>query len=567
MALVRTFVSPRNGLKPVLPATLSVKNRRIGILIAGMAVAMIGLILIQGYWIHGAYTMRQDQFNQEVVDVLETVVERVERSEAMQKLRDNSAGDLLFRSIDTLVAQSTSGPDSVRPDYFYISDIRQQGDQVEIKIIEEKDGKRRTKLVRSEPFLDDTASHLNIDWDENNHLSPHDGNPLIGTEDFIGTEDWKQNLEQRSGFVSEMVKSLMHGHIFEKLEERLDSALLDSILNQELQRSGITAGVVFAVFNEQDELVLTNGPAQEADLRNSGHRAHMFPNDLAGARAQLALVFPKQRGYVLGTLTSMLLISALLILGLIYGFYFSVSTIIRQKKVSEIKNDFINNMTHELKTPISTISLACQALSDPDINASSNLVVRYVGMIGDENKRLGSLVERVLQSAVLDKGDFKLRPEQVNINELVAGVVDKTGIRVRERNGSVNLKLDESVGHIKGDREHLTNVLYNLVDNAIKYSPDSPELILSTSASNGNVSVSVADKGIGISKENLKRVFEKLYRVPRGNVHDVKGFGLGLHYVKVIIERHHGVVTAESKQGAGSTFTITLPTDYEQQTH
>ena len=533
------------------------KNRFIGLLIAAIAVAMLGLIIIQGYWINNAYSLRQEEFNHEVAEVLETVTTKVERAEALEKLRHNTTGDMLYRSIDTLVAQHTSGPDSTRPDYFYIKDIRQEGDQVEIKVIEEKDGKRRTKVVRTEPFEGDSSGHINIDWRENNLLTTADNNPLFPKE------EWGKSVEQRSLFVSEMVKSLMQVHIFEPLEERVDSNLLDSVLRHHLDHAGIEADFVYSVLDEDDGMSMGNGQLYEEELRASSHRALLFPNDIGGSRAALLLHFPHQRGYVLGTLGMMLVISALLIISIIAGFWFSVSTIIRQKKLSDIKNDFINNMTHELKTPISTISLACQALSDPDINASSALVGRYVGMIGDENKRLGSLVERVLQSAVLDKGDFKIKPEQLDINNLVAGVVDKTGIRVRERAGAVSLELDDGAGHITADREHLTNVLYNLVDNAIKYSPENPALTLSTRRVNGTVSISVADKGIGISKENLKRVFEKLYRVPRGNVHDVKGFGLGLHYVKIIVERHGGVVTAESKQGAGSTFTITLPAEYE----
>lgn len=533
-----------------------VKNRYIGILVAAIALAMVGLIAIQGYWINSAWDLRQDEFNRQVAEVMESVTEQLERADALEKIRANDAGNLLFRSIDTLVAHSTSGPDSMRPDYFFISDIQQRGDQMEIKVVEEKDGKRRTKVVRSDQFNTDSTGCLDIDWQES-QLAPQAPNPPAPA----AAQD--ADLEQRGMFVGEMVKSLIQVHIFEELEERLDSAALDSVLRTQLALKGIEADYVFGVVNDNNELVMCSNPEVEAELRNSRHKALLFPNDIAGASSELYLLFPKQRGYLLSTLSTMLAISGLLVLGIIYGFYFAVRTIIRQKKLSEIKNDFINNMTHELKTPISTISLACQALSDPDIGHSANLVSRYVGMIGDENKRLGSLVERVLQSAVLDKGDFKLNPESVEVNSMVRSLIDQSEMRIRERNGSIQLSLDESITTIQADREHITNVLLNLIDNGIKYSEGPPALTVSTKQVSGGVAISVADKGIGISREDQKRVFDKLYRVPQGNIHNVKGFGLGLNYVKVIVERHGGSVSVNSKQGAGSTFSITLPTHYE----
>jgi two-component system phosphate regulon sensor histidine kinase PhoR len=255
----------------------------------------------------------------------------------------------------------------------------------------------------------------------------------------------------------------------------------------------------------------------------------------------------------------MLASSAFIVIAIIFVFYATVRTIIHQKRTSEIKNDFINNMTHELKTPISTVSLACEALQDPDLASNKAVVSRYVNMINDENKRLGLLVEEVLQSAVLDKGDFKLKNEHLELNTLVKSVIDKFGIQVRERGGLVKTDYYPLQIPVTGDAVHLANVVSNLLDNANKYSKEQPEISVSTSVQNGQATVQVTDNGIGISKENQKRIFDKLYRVPTGNRHDVKGFGLGLSYVKIIIERLGGSVGLISQLGKGSTFIINLP--------
>jgi len=251
--------------------------------------------------------------------------------------------------------------------------------------------------------------------------------------------------------------------------------------------------------------------------------------------------------------------SALLTIALGFIFYYSVSTIIEQKKNSEIKNDFINNMTHEFKTPISTISLACEALRDPDINSNQGLVGRYIGMVSDENKRLGMLVEEVLQSAVFDKGEFKLKFEQIDVHELILSVSEKVNMQVREKNGTLLTHLKAENATIKADRVHLSNVLYNLIDNAIKYSKSHPQIELITRTTKEYLKISVKDNGIGISSENKDRIFDRLYRVPTGNLHDVKGFGLGLSYVKIIIDRLDGKIELESQLGKGSTFNVYLP--------
>jgi len=254
-----------------------------------------------------------------------------------------------------------------------------------------------------------------------------------------------------------------------------------------------------------------------------------------------------------------LAISVILILSVIALFTYIIFTILKQKKLSEMKNDFINNMTHEFKTPISTVSLACEALTDKDIMRSQELVENYIHIISEENSRLGSMAEKILQTAILEKGNIKLKSDLIDVHQVIHEVVKNIALQVESRGGKVNTLLDAQSTVIKADRVHLTNVIFNLLDNANKYTTLSPEITVKTLNSDGGIEISVTDNGIGINKANQKKIFDKLFRVYTGNVHNVKGFGLGLSYVKFIVERHGGRVNVVSSPGKGSTFTVFLP--------
>ena len=240
-------------------------------------------------------------------------------------------------------------------------------------------------------------------------------------------------------------------------------------------------------------------------------------------------------------------------------FAYVINTIFKQKKLSDMKTDFINNMTHEFKTPVATISLASEMLKKNDIIDNKDKSLRYAGIIYDENKRLGEQVEKVLQMAVLDKGDFKLNKTTINAHEVIQKVIEKLSLQIESRNGKVNLILNAPHANINADEIHFTNIIFNLIDNAIKYSTDVLEITVSTETILGKLHIAITDKGIGMSKDAQKRVFEKFYRVPTGNIHNVKGFGLGLSYVKIMTEAHDGTIDVQSELGKGSTFKIILP--------
>jgi two-component system phosphate regulon sensor histidine kinase PhoR len=232
---------------------------------------------------------------------------------------------------------------------------------------------------------------------------------------------------------------------------------------------------------------------------------------------------------------------------------------LNQKKLANIKNDFINNMTHELKTPVSTISLALEFIKDKTVSTNSEKTEKYLNIIEQENRRLGSQIETVLQIAKLEKGDINLRHELLEINEILDQVVKNHAVQIEKFDATLDLDLHAEETNVMADKVHLTNIFYNLLDNAIKYSYEKPQIKISTSNTDNQLSVKISDKGMGIPKDHLNKIFDKFYRVPKGNLHDVKGFGLGLSYVKNMVELHHGTIEVSSKPGEGSEFTVMLP--------
>jgi two-component system phosphate regulon sensor histidine kinase PhoR len=344
------------------------------------------------------------------------------------------------------------------------------------------------------------------------------------------------------------------------VEERVSGGLLDTLLKQEFSSKGISIDYEFGVFSpDRNKIVLEKTGKYHDELLFKGFSFPLFSGSAIATRDFLLIYFPQQARYNLKSLWVMMLVSLLLVLTIIAAFSYSVFTIIRQRKLSELKNDFINNMTHEFKTPISTISLACQALSDKDIPRTNEMYNDYIQIIGDENHRLGEMAEKILQTAILEKGNLHLRPEAIDMHNLIADAIRKIAIQIEIRDGIISQSLQAEHPLIKADKVHLSNVIYNLLDNANKYSPRKPHILVSTADADNGIYISVSDKGMGISKANQKRIFEKLYRVPTGDVHNVKGFGLGLSYVKFIVEKHGGSIQVESEPGKGSTFTLFLP--------
>lgn len=477
--------------------------------------ALIGLCVIQYYWISGAVSQRTQHFEQDVRDVLVNVSRRYSRAQTALRLRRQ-----LAKPITPGLSQNQY-------------------------------------LLPGLAVKDSLASAQN---------------PLRFSSVLNSLARRPDLLQRPAGeLFNNLYNELIRVNTWGDYSNQIDTSLVDTLLREELVNHGVNTRYVWAIINPPVNVFSSNGADPEDALRDSlltsHYRVSLTPDNIFAQPRMLTIYFPFQKTFILRSMWLMLLLSVLFVLFILLLFYYSISTIYRQKKLSEVKNDFISNMTHELKTPISTISLACEVLSDQSVEKTKERLSRYVTMINDENKRLSGLVENVLQSAILDKGDFSLKLSETDLHELINEAATSVRLQVEKKEGEIITQLEAFPATIECDRTHILNIIFNLLDNAIKYTPSQPAIRVLTRSTPQGIELCVQDNGVGINKENQKRIFEKLYRVPTGNVHDVKGFGLGLSYVKAIVVKHGGQIRVESELGKGSRFYITLPYYISQKTN
>lgn len=367
-------------------------------------------------------------------------------------------------------------------------------------------------------------------------------------------------------FVSDIVAEILMNE--KTVKEKLAPFDLQKLLGEEFTCRGISLRPEWAVMDENSEMAFHSEKYDPRDQKT--YKASLYPNDIFNnsSRASLFVYFPENKGihsmfniggegrYFINVGTVPLL--GFLFIGLLcFCFYYAISTLLKQKKISELKTDFINNMTHELKTPVSTIKLASEMIMDENVPQTS--LRRYVGIIQDENKRLGDQIERVLQIARIERENAKLNFEPVNVHDLLQEVMQRSEFQIEQKDGTLEADLNSIKPTITADKMHLSNVFFNILDNAVKYTPDTPNIEVRTEDTEEGLIVSVKDNGIGMSRDVQKRIFEKFYRQPTGNLHNVKGFGLGLSYVKAMTEAHGGKVFVKSRPNQGSLFQILFP--------
>lgn len=470
-------------------------NRRITILVVIMlSLALIGLMLIQGYWVRNAYKVNQASFIRTVHETAYEVIIGLEKREMMKEL--------------------------------------------------ERD---RRNL--------EEAGHALAAADSVNRL-------LLQQMQSIHTRKDLEIFYNKFFLARELMEELIIIPEEVPIESKMDWHILDSMLSASLASRDLVTPVEYAVFStSRDSLVFQKSGQYTRKLLDPQASFHfeLFPDDLRTNPDLLILYFPKEKQFLIGRIWSTLIISIILILIIIISFTYTFLMFNRQRRLSELKTDFINNMTHEFKTPVSTISLACEALSDKDIKKSDELYRNYIQIISEENRRLGMMAEQILQSAKLEKGDLALNRESTDIHDILAEVIRNISIQVEIKDGKITRDFGAQESTLEVDRMHLTNVFLNLLDNANKYTPVRPQIRVATGNADHWLVVSIEDNGIGISKSDQKKIFEKLYRVPEGNVHNFKGFGLGLSYVKTIVEKHGGQVRLESELKKGTRFEVLLP--------
>lgn len=533
-------------------------KRLIYTIIALMTVALLGLMVIQAYWIRNAFRLKEAEFSRSVEATLSEVVVSIEKLDAAMRLRQYKEGAVLYRKIDSLnflidkrigqlaekhpelkASRKNSG-DTLGPDLYQFDNgwrtIR-RNDTMEVRY-DSAVGQQVTKSASG--FDPQTDNRLRRLYRQRGRVM--------------------DELVRRSFIMNDVFHSFMDNNTLKPIEERLKTSLIDSLLRQQLESRGINTQFEFGVYiPSRNILTLQRTGQYPSELLTRGFPVRLFPGNKSSAPSYLLLYFPNEITFVISQIGWLLLLSGLLIVVIIYAFGYTILSIIRQKRIQDMKTDFINNMTHEFKTPVSTIALACEALCDKELVKSEEMFNAYINIISEENQRLGKMAEKVLEAASLEKGKLRMKQENLNLHDLINDVVRKISIQVTSREGTLVTSLDSSHDRVVGDRLHLTNMIYNLIDNAIKYSPDSPVIDVSTTHLEGFIRLSVRDQGIGISKRNQKKIFDKLYRVPTGDLHDVKGYGLGLSYVRAIVENHGGTITVNSELHHGSEFVVNLP--------
>ena len=336
---------------------------------------------------------------------------------------------------------------------------------------------------------------------------------------------------------------------------------LDSLIAEELLLNGIDLHPVVGIYDgSQGSFLYSSDASKENRLDESPYRYKFSPiGVVSSSQFFIILAFPHSSLYFQSNPKVYLYMTMFLLAVIATMFFMSLRTLRTQRRLDQMKTEFINNMTHEIKTPLATIGLACEMLRDETVSQDAATRSNFLGIIADENQRMRVLVETILQSAKMANKNFAINPKEVDINTLVKHVLQSFKLTISNLGGNIETHLDADPSVLEADELHLTNLVYNLVDNAIKYSTDAPRIVVSTSCEEGEIKLSVRDHGIGIAKENQKRVFEKFYRVSTGNVHNVKGFGIGLNYVAQVVRLHHGHIALDSELGQGSTFTVTLP--------
>ncbi len=587
-------------------------QKKIRLVVSLMSLALLGLIAFQAYWLGFMLETKKEQFAVDVQDGLLQVVRKLEKQElvmlaqrqqtyeSQQKKLKALATKLASEKhvefvppapVESKIAESFIGPEpsarnglgaiqnEVRSDIMYVrksfmlpnGQIAEITEEYQVNVNPELEIQRRQQEQQQlSDLLDDVQSpkQSNLRKKRNGRMRKFARKTVAYTPKqrlAIGKAIKHAAKVEIDKVIQKtaLAKEVFSDYLFKErpINERVEPHYIDSLLRKELALKHITLDYAFGIGpaspkRTNDWIFASNAQMKRQPVQ---YMAALFPNDLHNSGQFLHVHFPDSMGFIWQTMGLNLLGSAILLFIMIGCFYIALMTIIRQKKLAEIKNDFINNMTHEFKTPISTISLATQLIQEDSSVVDNGTIQRYLGIIKDENVRLGQQVERVLQTAQMEREEIILKKKYVNMHELVQQVIDMNQPMIAAKNGELTLNLDANPSQIYVDEVHMSNVLNNLIDNAVKYSVEKPIIHVETCSDASGLHLLVSDQGIGMPKEVLGQVFEPFYRVPTGNVHNVKGFGLGLSYVKKIVVAHGGNVFVKSQLGKGSTFEITIP--------
>ncbi len=501
------------------------RKSTIWILIALMVITFGALIALQVRYLHETAQMAETQFDDGVRRSLIQTVTLLEENEALKYL-----------------AQTLEENQYVQRGNNSLYDNRSRGD------------------LR---LRDTIKTHWNekTNGEPNIKLSTGHGKATIEETSKFLREKFELNFSRSKTILDQAVFRWLRETENSEIGERIDFSELNEILTTYFESNNINQPFYYSVVDRRNKIIYQSNKTinVKGEPNTDVYSQKLFPREETPKDAFLQVIFPTKRNFIFDSL-NLLLPSIGVVLLTLAIFIITIVVIFRQKQLNTIKNDFVNNMTHEFKTPISTISLASQMLQDQSVGMNPKMLQHVSNVIKDETKRLSLQVEKVLQMSMFENEKATLKLSEIHLNSLIKDIISSFSLKVTSKGGEIvtNLKAVNDLTVI--DEVHFTNVIFNLMDNALKYSDKTPILTLETWNEKDNVCVSIEDNGIGIKKEHLKKIFEKFYRVSTGNVHDVKGFGLGLAYVKKIITDHQGTIKVESEIGLGTKFIITIPT-------
>ena len=489
-----------------------------------MALTFCGLLYIQVTYMKNMVRMRDDQFNEGVRRSLYAVSSTLEQDETRHYLEEDAA------AIEATIYSQASNS-------------------------KEKNGGKNFKLTMPDGLQADVTIRGNSS--QKSDISRTNAERYRNMQETI-----KGQYLYQKGLLDEVILNILSQSSNRPIQERADSATVASYLKSEFENNGLNLPFEFAVVNRAGRVIYKSAGYDAVNIgKDNLFVQTLFPNDPANRMNYIKVYFPTKHNYIMSSIKFMIP-SMIFTLILLIVFLYTIIIALKQKRLTEMKNDFINNMTHEFKTPISSISLAAQMLNDDTVRKSPAMMQHISTVINDETKRLRFQVEKVLQMSMFDRQKATLRLQEIDANKAIANIVSTFKLKVESYGGHITTDLAAMNALVEVDEMHFTNVIFNLLDNAVKYRREDTPLQLKVSSadiSGNRLEIRISDNGIGIKREDLKKIFEKFYRVSTGNRHDVKGFGLGLAYVHKMVRELGGDIRVESEFGAGSTFIITLP--------
>ena len=502
-------------------------NRKKFLLIVVLTViSLVSIVVVQLNWIFQINELNDERFDKDIRDVLFTINQKLEEREIINLTRDNLQANLKIRTTN-----EEGGVELIES--FFTKKTINQND------IELKKNSLQFKMESND------LSNTNDDENINASIVIEDFNDILMDSSMQSQID---KVLDRSEMIQIILNKLLTGN--RNIKTELSPRSIEELISTSLKKKNISINFNYLLLDKKENLVLLSN-TQDKEILKSKFSISLFQNDLIDSNLLLFLSFPFKDRYLNESNIYSLIFSLLFITLIAMSFYYVILKAFHMKKLSDIKNDFIDNMTHELKTPISTISIACEAMQANEKNKND-----YVKIINEENKRLGNQVERVLNIARTEKENYKIEKSSIDVHDIIEESIDIFKFKIKKKEGKIIKKLNANNYHIQGNKIHMLNVFNNLIENALKYSKNKPFIVIKTKNNLGILDVSVKDKGIGIRKNNLDKIFDKFYRESQGNIHDVKGFGLGLSYVKNIIDKLGAKILVKSKHGSGSTFTL-----------